>query len=62
MITDWDPINLEQHCCNARMEPIAHEAQMIADQCKRTYRCWRCKKIKTIRVDMHDMSWKEWGT
>ncbi len=60
MLTDWTPINADQMCCNAHMEPIHHEAQPMADQCKRTYQCNMCTKIKIIRVDMHDMSWDVW--
>lgn len=60
-MTDWTPINKDQMCCNAQMEPIYHEAQMIADQCRRKYRCNLCKEIKVIRVDMYDMSWEVWA-
>ncbi len=57
-MTNWTPINADQMCCNAHMEPIHHEPQMIADQCERTYMCNICRKVKIIRVDMHDLSWK----
>jgi len=58
-VIDWQEINRQIICCEREMILTYHEAQPMAYQTKRFYRCHTCSRERIIFVAKFDGKWRE---